>query len=125
MAASILSVVAGYVAWTVVFLGGSAGLRAAFGLDADGGTDRVGVLLAYLALSGLASVAAEAVSARLAPRLPMRHVLVVAALLLATGIPVQMASWDLLPAWYHLTFLAALVPVTWLGGRWQAGDRRG
>ncbi|WP_412060980.1 hypothetical protein [Rubrivirga sp. IMCC45206] len=124
MVASILSVVAGYVTWTLVFLGGSAGLRAAFGLDADGRTDRVGVLLAYLTLSVIASVGAGAVSARLAPRRPMRHVWVLAVLLLATGIPVQMASWALLPAWYHLAFLLALVPATVLGGRWMAGERR-
>ena len=121
---SILSVVAGYVTWTVVFLGGSAGLRAAFGLDADGATSDVGILLAYLLLSIVASLAAGVVTAKLAPRLPMRHVWILAALLLATGIPVQMTSWELLPAWYHLMFLAALVPVTVLGGRWQAARSR-
>ena len=74
-------------------------------------------LLAYLLLSVVASLAAGVATAKLAPRLPMRHVWILAALLLATGIPVQMTSWELLPAWYHLMFLAALVPVTVLGGR--------
>ena len=120
---SILSVVAGYVAWTVVFLGGSAGIRAAFASahDADGGTSSVGLLLMYLTLSVLASLAAGVATAKLAPRLPMRHVWILSALLLATGIPVQLGSWTLLPVWYHLSFLVLLVPVTVLGGRWQTG----
>lgn len=119
MFASILSVVAGYLTWTVLFLGGGAGLRAAFASahDADGGTESLGVLLAYLALSVVASLAAGAVTARLAPRPVARHVLILAGLLLATGIPVQISVWDTLPVWYHLAFLAALVPMTWVGGQ--------
>ena len=63
-------------------------------------------------------------SDRLAPRLPMRHVWILAALLLVTGIPVQLGSWALLPVWYHLAFLIALVPMTVLGGRWQVARAR-
>ena len=40
-----------------------------------------------------------------------------AVLLLITGIFVQMSIWALMPAWYHLTFLALLIPVTLVGGK--------
>ncbi len=121
MLKSIVSVVSGYLAWTVLFLGGGAVLRAAFAAAhaADGRVDATGVLLLYLALSVLASAVAGAVTARLAPRRAMAHVGVLAALLLATGLPVQVSVWETLPVWYHVLFLAALVPVTWLGGRGQ------
>lgn len=113
------SVVAGYLVWTVVFLGGGAGVRAAFAEvhRPDGGTDHLGLLLGYLALSVLASLAAGATTARIARDRPDRWVLVLAVLLLATGILAQVGSWSLLPIWYHLAFLVSLVPATLLGGR--------
>ena len=119
MANTLLSVVAGYITWTVVFLGGSAGIRAAFASahTPDGGTTSAGVLLAYLALSGLASVLAGFVAARLSKGHVLRHLLILAGLLLATGIPVQISVWNTLPVWYHLAFLGALAPLTWVGGR--------
>lgn len=125
MANSILSVASGYIVWTFVFLGGSAGIRAAFASahTADGGTSSAGVLLVYLALSLVASLLAGYTAARLSKQNVMRHVLILAALLLATGIPVQISVWETLPVWYHLAFLAALVPMTWAGGR-LVGQRR-
>ena len=47
-------------------------------------------------------------------------VVVLAGLLLATGVPVQLSAWELVPGWYPPAFLVALVPVTWLGGRPEA-----
>ena len=40
---------------------------------------------------------------------------VLAALLLATGIPVQLSVWNDLPVWYNLAFLILLVPETVFG----------
>jgi len=119
MANALLSVVGGYIAWTLVFLGGSAGIRAAFASahTPDGGTSSAGILLLYLVLSCVASVLAGFVAARLSKSHVMRNVLIVAGLLLATGIPVQISVWETLPVWYHLAFLGALVPLTWIGGR--------
>jgi hypothetical protein len=34
----------------------------------------------------------------------------VAGLLLATGLGVQSSAWSQLPVWYHLAFLALLIP---------------
>ncbi len=119
MANAILSVVGGYIIWTLVFLGGGAGIRAAFASahTPDGGTTSVGVLLAYLVLSFAASVLAGFAATRLSKSHTVRTVLILSGLLLATGIPVQVSVWDTMPVWYHLAFLGALVPLTWMGGR--------
>jgi hypothetical protein len=37
--------------------------------------------------------------------------------LLLFGLAVEIAAWNYAPAWYHLIFLALLIPVTVLGGR--------
>ncbi|MEO0558180.1 MAG: hypothetical protein AAF170_08350, partial [Bacteroidota bacterium] len=124
MSHTLISIVGGYIAWTVVFLGGSAGIRAAFesAHTPDGGTSSAGLLVLYLALSGVASVLAGVVAARVSKSHGPRNVLIVAGLLLATGIPVQISVWETLPVWYHLAFLGALVPLTWIGGR-MVGSR--
>ena len=63
---SILSVVAGYAIWTILFLGGSAGIRSAMSSshDAAGYSSDVSVLLTYLVLSIIVSVAAGLVTAK-------------------------------------------------------------
>jgi len=38
-------------------------------------------------------------------------------LLLIVGIAVQLSFWELLPVWWHLIFLASIVPLTMLGAR--------
>ena len=38
-------------------------------------------------------------------------------LLLAFGLLVQFMAWNYLPLWYHVVFLALLIPMTLLGGR--------
>ena len=43
--------------------------------------------------------------------------LVLAVLLLLFGLMVQIMAWNYLPVWYHVIFLALLVPVTVLGGK--------
>jgi hypothetical protein len=43
-------------------------------------------------------------------------------------IPQHIMLWDKFPVWYHLTFLASLVPLTWIGGNiptpWMAAGAR-
>lgn len=113
----VLGIVAGYLVWTVVFLGGGAVLRSALAgvHDAEGFTEDPTALILYLVLSFGASYLAGLTTARLAGG--GRPVLLLALCLLGTGIPVQIGSWDQLPVWYNLVFLAMLVPVTLLGGR--------
>ncbi|HSM04278.1 MAG TPA: hypothetical protein VK858_06640 [Longimicrobiales bacterium] len=117
MLKKVLGVVAGYALWTLVFLGGSALLRAVLaGVHDDAGfTSDPMALLLYLLLSFVASFLAGWATARISG--PGRPVLILALLLLATGIPVQLSAWDMLPVWYNLVFLIMLVPLTLAGGR--------
>lgn len=123
MLKQLIGIVVGYLTWTVVFLGGSAAVRAVLAgvHDAEGMTRDPMALVLYLVLSFAASFLAGLVTARLSDAL--RPVWILAALLLATGIPVQMSAWDQLPVWYHLVFLGMLVPMTLAGGRGAAETR--
>ena len=74
------------------------------------------MLLARLALGGMSSIIAGVVLARLAPagaRLP----LVLGGLLLLMFIPVHYELWSKFPPWYHVIFLASLLPLVVLGAR--------
>ena len=112
-----MGIVAGYLVWTVVFLGGGAVLRSAMAgvHDAEGYTRDGTALALYLVLSFVASFVAGLTAARLAGA--GRPVWILAGLLLGTGIPVQLSAWDRLPVWYNVVFLAMLVPLTIAGGR--------
>jgi multisubunit Na+/H+ antiporter MnhG subunit len=46
--------------------------------------------------------------------------LVLGVLLLAFGVFIQIQFWNQIPLWYHLIFLALLVPMTWLGAKMRA-----
>ena len=45
--------------------------------------------------------------------------------LLAVGVPVQVSAWETLPVWYHLVFLAALVPFSVVGAWLRDAQRAG
>ena len=124
MMRSTLGVIAGYAAWTVIFLGSSSGIRSVMASvhDEAGFTSDVAALSWYLAMSVVASLLAGFTTARIADAPKMRWVLVTAIALLATGIPVQLSAWDSTPVWYNLAFLALLVPATLMGGRKGAAD---
>lgn len=120
---NIVAVVAGYALWTALWLGGNAALfgGAATAVEAGQRYDAPGPLAGVIGLSLVCSLAAGLVCASIArARGP---VLVMALLLLATGIFVQAGVWELMPAWYHLTFLALIVPVALLGSRFAGAPR--
>jgi hypothetical protein len=66
------------------------------------------------------------ITARLAPRSPMRHVWVLAAigLVLGTAGAIATIPMHLGPSWYPIGIAATAIPCTWLGGalhhRWHA-----
>lgn len=124
MVRAIVSVIVGYALWTAGWLAGNALLFPAATAAAGRGerVDGVGVLLGLLALSVGCSLAAGAAAGALARR--TRPVLVLAVLLLLTGVGVQASVWARMPVWYHLPFLALLVPATLLGSRFSAGPAR-
>ena len=122
----ILSIISGYAVWTVIFLGGSAVVRSAMSdvHDAEGLTTENTALFAYLVLSVFASVVAGYTSARISKIHQKRDVWILAVALLATGIPVQLGVWDVIPVWYNATFLILIVPCTLLGGTFYGRQRK-
>jgi hypothetical protein len=43
-----------------------------------------------------------------------------AVLQLLLGIGFEASAWNLMPVWYHLVFLALIIPATVMGGRKRA-----
>ncbi len=119
MKRAVLGVVAGYLVWTALWLGGNAVFfgAAAEVVKAGQRFDAVGPLAGLLALSVACSLASGITAAAISRDRAGGAVLVMAALLLFTGIAVQIGVWALMPSWYHATFLAFIVPVALLGGR--------
>ena len=122
MARGIASVLAGLVAWIVVATLVNLLLRLAWpGYAAAEPTMSftLGMLGARLTTGALASIAAG-FSAACVAKASMLPVKVLAGLLLLAFIPVHYRLWDKFPIWYHLTFLASLIPLTLLGAIWKA-----
>jgi len=119
MMRAIVAVVAGYAAWTVLWLGGNALLFGeASRVMGEGQVFSTSTtLFGVIVLSIVCSVVAGLTAARIAADKAAGAVIVVALLLLATGIGVQSGVWSLMPVWYHLVFLALIVPVTVAAGR--------
>ena len=119
----VLAVLAGYVTWTALWLGGNAVFFAGIATVVDAGTPytAVGPLAGLVLQSVVCSIAAGLVTAaiaRQATREPTRtSVLIMAVLLLLTGVGVQIGVWPLMPLWYHLTFLGLIVPACIAGSR--------
>jgi len=119
MGRAILGVIAGYAMWTVLWLAGNNLIFAGAAETVAGGRSLVDLrsLIGILILSAVCSLAAGAVTAAIARPKARVSVLVMAVLLVMTGIGVQASVWNLMPVWYHLAFLVLIVPVCMLGAR--------
>jgi hypothetical protein len=116
---AVLGVIAGYLVWTVIWLGGNAVFFAGITKVVSAGQSYTapGPLAAVIALSVVCSVAAGVVCAALVRDRARPAVLVMAVLLLITGVAVEVGYWALVPAWFIVTFWILIVPATMLGGR--------
>ena len=119
---NVIAIVAGYALWTAIWLVGGLVLGRIFPDQAESYAQGIWItstayLLIALVLSVICSYLAGAVAAAVARTDTKRAVGILAVLLLATGIFVQAGAWSLMPVWYHLIFLALLVPVTMAGGK--------
>lgn len=116
----ILGVFIGFIVWSVVFVGGESLVRAiAPGMVAPPDVtyfDSVGVLFGYLVRSIIASILAG-LTAVLVSAENSKTPWILGIVLLAVGVMVQIAAWSVLPVWYHLVFLALLIPMTIVGGK--------
>lgn len=115
MLMNILAVIAGFALWSILWLGGNPLVARLFpgALKEDGSLRHPGALVALLVFAALVSVAAGYVVPLVSAgaNLP----LILGAILLLVGILVQRQYWALMPVWYHLIFLALLVPATLYG----------
>jgi hypothetical protein len=110
------AVVTGAVLWAILWVGGAAIAQRIWPELIIPGQrlDHTGALLGYVAYSIIVSVISGYVTARIAAG--TRAVATLAAIQLALGIAIEGASWQLTPAWYHIVFLALLVPAILWGG---------
>jgi hypothetical protein len=120
MLMSILSVVAGFVAMSVLVMAGTIALTAALvpgGVAAMRASAQPAAptrpyLAANLALSLVAAVVGGWVTARLAPRAPGGHLIALGALLLVMGVvSARMPQAHLQPPWYRVT-----IPIVGIAG---------
>lgn len=111
----VLAIIAGYAAWTVLWLVGGITLMAVFTIDpAAERIDNAPYLGLALALSVACSLVGGFTCGAIARcKTPAGWIL--GTLLLLTGVVVQGSAWSSMPLWYHLPFLVLLVPMTILG----------
>jgi hypothetical protein len=123
MTRKIIAVIVGYAVWTVLWLGGNALFFSDLAASAERGEAivSVGSLSKVLLLSFACSLVAGLITSTIGNS--ARAVLVTGALLLLTGIGVQASVWTLMPVWYHVLFLAAIVPLVVVGSRLRGASR--
>ena len=122
MSRSILSVIGGFVLWTVLWLSSNGTLTAIMPRQfrADGSTENSVILALMLAMSVVFSIAAGYVAVLIARRSEMRHAWALGILQLVVGIFVQSQYWSVMPVWYHVIFLALLLPGILAGAKLRA-----
>jgi hypothetical protein len=114
----ILAILTGAAVWAVLWNVATLGAQAAFPKTLAPGQPitHTGILLAYVLYSVVLSLLAGFVTAAVGGKDPMGAVWALATLQLAIGIFVELSYWSLMPVWYHLLFLALVVPATVYGG---------
>ena len=117
------AVVAGAGLWAALWIGGNLGLAAAFPdiIVPEQAIGHAGILVTLVAYSVALSLLAGFVTAAVKGGAPMGAVWSLAGLQLALGVFFEVTSWALLPVWYHLVFLALIVPAVVWGGRLRVG----
>ena len=126
MARGIAGVAGGLVAWFLVATALNSLLRVSWPGYAQAElpmTFTLAMMAARLLVGGLSSVGAGLVLAWIAKRagIPAK---VLGTVLIALFIPVHYTLWDKFPVWYHLIFLASLMPLALLGARLMPRSRR-
>jgi hypothetical protein len=117
---AVLAIAAGFIAWFAAATVGNFAVRALVPgyVEVEKAMDfSLTMLLARLVLGAVASIVAGVAAAAVAShaRVP---IYVLALLLLAMFVPVHVSLWSKFPIWYHLLFLASLVPLVILGAAW-------
>jgi len=126
----VLGVIAGFFAWSIVWVGSEKILSAiwpeGFGVHqrafeaaiANGGqfTADTRLLLMHIVIGSIVSVMSGYLAALIAGE-HIRAPLVLGFLLLAFGLLKAVMSWQYVPIWHHVIFTALLIPMAILGGK--------
>ena len=125
----VLGVIAGFIAWLIVWVGSEKILSAiwpAFGVHQrafeeaikNGGqfTADAGLLLTHIVMGSIVSLVSGILAALISGE-NSRAPLVLGFLLLAMGLLKAYMSWQYVPIWYHLVFTVLLLPMAILGGK--------
>jgi hypothetical protein len=117
MLRSILAVIAGSAVWTVLWLGSNVVLSTLLPSQLKvSRVESVPAMLLLIVLSVIFSIIAGYVTAQLARRKEIAHTWALGVLQLSMGIAAQLSYFDVLPVWYHITFLLLLIPGNLFGG---------
>lgn len=118
----ILAIAAGSVLWALLWNLGTRGAAAAWPHLLAGGETMThkGILLSYIGYGALLSVLAGFVTASVAREHRMAAVWILAFLHQGLGVAAEVSYWDLMPLWYHLVYLALVIPATVAGGVFRA-----
>lgn len=125
----VLGVVAGFIAWSIVWVGSEGTLGRFWGEFAEhsAAAERAFVngevlnsspMIAVVNLirSFITSIIGGYIAALVAGEY-RRVTMFLGAILVAVGVGVEYMFWNLAPAWYHIIFVLMLYPMTVLGGR--------
>ena len=115
----IFAVIAGFLLWGALCVPANAVVAAVFPerFEADGGTFDALMCLLLIAMSVGYSIASGYLVAAIGREDARRAVWGLAIVNLCFGIFVEVSYWNSLPVWYHLVFLALLIPGILLGGK--------
>ena len=119
MGRAIAAVTVGALFWAVFWNLGTLIARMVFPgiIDPQLPITHTGALVAFVLYSAVLSVLAGYMTAAVRGATPMGSVWVLACIQLVLGIAFEAAFWHMTPLWYHLVFLALIVPATVWGGR--------
>jgi hypothetical protein len=125
----ILGVIAGFVVWSIVWVGSAQvlgavwpeyseyNLRAERAIANGESLDTSWMIaLVNLIRSFITSILAGYMAALVAGEYG-RTTLALGVILVLVGIGVEYGTWNLAPAWYHILFVLFLLPMTVLGGK--------
>lgn len=129
----ILGVIVGFVAWSILWVGGEGALSSlsptwygAHHPPMEEVANRVTRLnpiemsFSILILDLVRSIVTSLISGYLAAFVANennRTTMILGVLLLLVGLGVQIMAWSMFPIWYHLVFLLMLIPMTIAGGK--------
>jgi MFS family permease len=125
----ILGVIVGFIAWSILWVGGDEALatlmpewygthKLALEKAAFNNTpfEASSIMLAFHLIRSVITSLLSGFLAAFVANENRRTTMILGVLLLIIGIIFQAMVWNLLPIWYHLAFLFLLIPVTIAGG---------